>query len=873
MTQISIPNKIVAGLMVVVLIGAIFGVWQLSKDDDYETGSAKIDHLLASQSSRKGSSMVIASTSSPYFTLIGTPIAMYYENSQKNVKPLLVQDIDNPARGVTRFMESYGMDSPYYLPESDISTKEITGKKLYQESIKAAEKFWGESDGVILIKNDQEGYNMGIVVAPLASYLNIPIFVISEMNDKIVDALEDLGVKYSIICGDIGGYKKTMKFDSVEDAIDVVQKVIENGKAENAVVSYIALANPLDTHFPKVQDVVKHTFEGEVEHTETGSSANPGASGQNAPRDYFTIPPEYTYARVTVDTKLELKNHNVPIYNSDSTGDRIYTYIGTDLDEDGVIINDEDSKEDELNFFDPSLAYGYFQDSNGTWYAQGHTIRPMINAQGKHSVQVLASIPSLLPWEESKAKFKVEISVENLDDANFPLMNNISSLAPYLAAFRNGVVLAKPEYKIHTPNYLLNPDCGEPDTSEELMLDANKKATIIKKDLNELIGKISGMSTQTDEDISALANHYAERLPTEPIYIGIISDPNMVPWFYFPGGAPQFEPYEGAGIPGDLFYSDIDMNHDDAPYELDGELPSAELPIGRVTGWDAQDVSALLGRTFFYNEIIDTFSGLYGLNSWKSSALVTFGTEPPVESTISAHLKIAMMLENSGFYVDTTRFNEASRRSFGLDFSEFETYQLYEQSSFIFFCAHGFYYWYVPSAQESLVAHDGGFYKIKGTSGGGAFDVSHVKDMDFGPSIIFGSSCVTGKIDGIPGRNALSQAFLHAGFNTYIGASRLSYGTLAPTPDDNSDEHLGNYLGSLFYSYLSGGVYYDKSGQRYESAHENLATGQALALAKNDFITSKGMDGGGASDTTFEEFNIMGDPAFNPYEPIHEGMD
>lgn len=871
MNQILKQKKIIAILIIGIILAATIGIWQFTKDDEWETGKADIDDLLSSQSTRKESSMVIARTSSPYFALIGTPIALYYENSKKVANPLLVQDENNPARGVARFMDSYGSNSTYNLPESNLTSGDITSKVLYSESIKASEKFWEESDGVILITNDQDGYNMGIIVAPLASYLNIPIFVLSDMNEKIADTLGDLGVKYSIICGNTDGFKKTMRFESVEEAIDVVQKIIESGRGENSEVSYIALANPLDIHFPEVLDTLRHSFEGEVEHTETGSSANPGASGKNAPRDYFTIPSDYTYARVTVDTKMELKNHDIPGYNSDSTGDRIYTYIGTDLDEDGVILNDEDSEEDELNFFDPSLAYGYHQNSNGTWYAHGHTVRPMINAQGIHSIQVLASIPSLLPMEEQKARFIVNIKVENLEDANFPLMNNISSLAPYLAAFRNGVVLAKPEYKIHTPNYLENPDCGEPDTNEELMLDANKKATKIKKDLNWLVGKIANKPIDTDEDISMLAQHYAEKMHENPLFVGIISDPNMIPWFYFPGGHPAFEPYEGAGIPGDLFYSDIDMHPDDPPYELNGELPSAELPIGRVSGWDAQDVSALLGRTFFYNDIIDSFSGLYGLNPWKSSALVTFGSEPPVESTISAHIKIANMLTDAGFYVDTTRLNELSRRSFGLDLTGLETYQLYEQSSFIFFCAHGFYYWYVPSAQESVVATDGGFFKIKGTGAGGAFDVSHVKDMDFGPSIIFGSSCVTGKIDGIPARNALSQAFLHAGFNTYIGASRLSYGTLVPTPDPNSDEHLGNYLGSLFYSYLSGGVYYDKSGQKHESPYENLTTGQALAFAKNVFIQNKGLDGGGASDTTFEEFNIMGDPAFNPYEPNHEG--
>jgi len=250
--------------------------------------------------------------------------------------------------------------------------------------------------------------------------------------------------------------------------------------------------------------------------------------------------------------------------------------------------------------------------------------------------------------------------------------------------------------------------------------------------------------------------------------------------------------------------------------------------------------------------------------------MTTFGTEPPVETTVSAQYKLNLMWSEVGFQVDTTRVNELSRREFSPDVVEpleLETYQLYERSNFIFFCSHGFFYWYVPSAQESLIAEGGNI--IKGTGAGGAFDVAHVKDMDMGPSIIFGSSCVTGKIDGIPGRDALSQAFLHAGFNAYIGASRLSYGSIAPIPDPNSDEHLGNYLACLMYAYISGGTFYDKEKGQVYMPYADCPMGSALSFAKNTFVENKGPDPGSATYITYLEFNLMGDPAFNPYEPAN----
>jgi len=42
-------------------------------------------------------------------------------------------------------------------------------------------------------------------------------------------------------------------------------------------------------------------------------------------------------------------------------------------------------------------------------------------------------------------------------------------------------------------------------------------------------------------------------------------------------------------------------------------------------------------------------------------------------------------------------------------------------------------------------------------------------------------------------------------------------------------------------------------------------------LAKNYFVVTQGTDGPGANDDTIEAVILHGDPAFNPYEPIHEG--
>ena len=51
----------------------------------------------------------------------------------------------------------------------------------------------------------------------------------------------------------------------------------------------------------------------------------------------------------------------------------------------------------------------------------------------------------------------------------------------------------------------------------------------------------------------------------------------------------------------------------------------------------------------------------------------------------------------------------------------------------------------------------------------------------------------------------------------------------------------------------------------------DMSIGEAFMRAKNTFIGNEGSDNGGTNDDTIEEFNIHGDPAFNPYEPNHGG--
>lgn len=455
--------------------------------------------------------------------------------------------------------------------------------------------------------------------------------------------------------------------------------------------------------------------------------------------------------------------------------------------------------------------------------------------------------------------------------------------------------MAKPEYGIYEDvGYSGCESCGSPAANPDLLKASNEEATDVKHDLNRMLATLADLPMNYDvdfeektEQVVNLAQYYKDRNNAEDyFYLGIISDTNMVPHYYYYSS--QGDPKEGYGVPGDNFYADIDSHEKDAPYSMDAGEPSMELAVGRIDGWDTQDVSALLARTFFYDDILDHYQGHrveYNSGeivdfSFKSSTMTSVGSLPPVEGAISVTGKLDNMFFESGFTSDSNRDQQQSRRQWQgavpiVDSpdgaitamnSYLETYEVYERSSFIMICAHGFYYWYVPTAQEALASP----YWPE-THGGGAFDVDHVKDMTLGPSVMFASSCVTGRVDGLQPYNTLSLAWLHGGMNAYIGASRMSWGMILPVPDDKADEAFGDYLAYLMYGYLTGGICYDKSSFQVRPEVEDVTTGAALMLAKNKYVEKMGTDGGGPNNDTLNEFLLHGDPAFNPYEPNHDG--
>lgn len=864
-------KKVIATAIVVLLLITGISAIIVSPPEEkiFETRAATVNDILKVTSERALSNKtVVVSDDSPYYAIIATPLAVYYKNKNEKLSmPLLTVKRDGLSSAVTNFLAAYGNPKITMIGDADggsgyvgasIVENRITRDSVRETSVGVAKQFWKKTDCVILVRDNQDGYDLAVSGASIASYLNIPIIVTDKMDSSLAKFLGELGVKYTITYGETRGYGATMHISKVEELQDLTINILKNRL--NTTVNYITIANPIDVYEPAVLEKIEKHFEGQI--SDSSAPAYPGAApvGADGPSHNFDIPADYVYARLRIDIRMDVSKARGVMglgNDADASGERIYAFVGIDGNKDGKL--DSSAPEDKIQFFGGSPGYNYIRDGSvgRPLYAWFYTEIPFFKDTGAHTIQLVASLPTVYPTYTSD--YTVDVTIEKLASPTYPLVRGISSLAPYLAAFRQGVVLAKEDYQLYSLGYLSCNSCGVAASNPNVLTKANNQTLFVKNELNSLLGKIADKPSAKDKDITALAGYYQNLPFSKKPHVGIIADTNMVPQYYFK--TTQGGGEEGYGMPSDNIYMDIDMDKLNAPMDIGGNNPSFELPAGRILGVDAQDVSALLARTFFYNNIIyqqTTIGNTDALSSsWKSSAMTTVGTEPPVGAARTAMDKTNAMLTRAGFDVDSTKNGERSRRQFSED--------TYESSNFIFFCAHGFYYWYVPTAWEGTLGI------LPGTYGGGGFDVAHVKDMSLGPSVIYGSSCVTGRTDGLYPYNALSMAFIHAGVNTYVGATRSSWGGIVPVPNMEEGERLGDLLGMYFYGNLAGYTYDKHGGIITKNQLSDATVGIALMDAKNKYVESEGTDNGGANDDTFNEFVIYGDPAFNPYEPGNEG--
>jgi len=852
---------------------------------------------------------------------------------------LYVKDLANPSKTIQRTEKEIGLYVDYT----------IAGLSAKQSSLLTAALFWQSSNTALVLQNDTIGYNLGVVAAPIASYLDIPVIVTDAFDAEVTSVLESLGVTQLYVCGTLPVPEEytVIRFTDSSPITNMTIQIIEERFGKQ--VQYITITNPLDVQRPHVLDTTRVEVTGTTQSAISLPSQLVGlllrGSGSTST---FTIPDHYKYALVSIDL-TNLNSENVQLLGDKlalmmlSPTNETYLYTGTSsghpiLDRNGDIITD-----------------------------QLHFDTVLYNRPGTYTLLVYGYWFGI-----TRGSYALNVTVQKLDSPLVPLMDNISSVAPFLTAYHQGVVFADTGFAFAADDDVLYngspcPGMTQAGGNPNLTVPANLHTMQIHDQLNELLSEISGID---GKDLRQLRDYYKEH----PLSIAIVADPTMVPMYFYynPDGRPDTHNggVMGYSVPSDFIYADVDVDHVDPENDTYSAWPFMENTVGRVTGWDAQDCSALIDRTIFYDTIIAH------LGDWKKNSLVQTGcglefqnlpiitrlgqllysgrgepTKFPTGESTFMNLRLTDDMKTGGFNSQHTFFLQSQRVGFtkeGLDkirkagllnrlifpgpeaLIHFISSQkkvtggkLQLNSSFIFGFAHGFYNLF---EYGDILIDSRGFPGVttlarldpmlrSDLSGLGSYEVRTVQNMDYGPSVVFIESCITARTDGIDAENVLSQAFLHAGVNAYIGATRVTAdpGYLEPRPLPK-----GWGIGILG---LTKAILNLKVKGQYPDAHfgaviaenvilnlinDNATIGMALRDSKNVYLPTDANStflwspplslstGFSALDAAFQEaslmksgsgrtrvldkkyvalheFTLYGDPAFNPYQPINNG--
>jgi len=816
-------DKLIAVIGVVILVIASIGIYTWKPGETMQHLSSIDDFFVVSSSISDLPDAVAVSDADPFYALIATPLAVHYNaEGKQEIIPMYVQNYSNPSRAISRAEEQIDIAANEFIDDS---------RSVKEWSIELAKKYWSSSEAALIIENNESGYNLGVMATPLASYLSIPIIVTDELDHQIREVFNELGVKRTLICGDnIEGYGDVLRFNTVEEIVDNTTKLLIEKFGD---IDYITITNPIDAWPPEVLDSEEWIFEDTFSTMATTELLQSVTAGSNE-LGTFTIPSDYKYALV------KFKGINLHSENVNELGDNVMFMCG-------IIDEDEYEGLQQFEVFVGGTGAGGVpvRDANGKIIEDVSYNEAVLYDRGGMEYQITVS-PSWLASNEGKVR--AEVTVEKLSDPIYPMMKGLSSVAPYLTAYHKGLLFGKPEFAFAADDEVLymgetSPGFYVPRRNPRLIEASNDHIFSIHEEINDLLEKLAGISTEREYDLKYLREHYKNN----PMYVALVGGATVLPQYIYDTPsmpAKSFEDvsyYVGAGIPSDFIYANIDPSPGDwssqAP-DVYSEYPFQENIIGRITGWDVQDASALITRTIFYDEITDD------MGEWKDSATVQLGGgndfqkpfvrykifgellgmthrgEPMKMQTGASYfsgLALQKNVEELGFVTEYVRENAATYQGFSNDAIDMIKKanvlnklllskqqlkknvgvdiavggQLQENSNFILANAHGNQHMFgmgdvgiyklgiglpngILERVMAKVATLMGFGPGLSLSDYGYYSTRNVENMDLGPSFLWIESCICGKIDGVYPKQGISQAYLHSGCNAVIAATTSS---------------------------------------------------------------------------------------------------
>ncbi len=602
-------DKIIAILGVVILIISSIGIFTFQQETQLVQAGEIDDVFEISGTLINVPDSIIASDTSPFYPLIATPVAVNYDESEeRSVIPLYVMNSSEPSDAVRRIRSS---QLSQYSFNEHIIPDNTDPKNI---SLEFAEQFWEQTNAALIISMDQRGYELGVLATPIASYLSIPVIVTDEIDADVVQTLREIGVTHTIICGEpLTGYGKEIHLKSVDEVMDATIAIT---KEKFGTIDYISLTNPIDAFPPEVLDVTEFYFGPEtvksasmIRQSTMGYALSSFRSGFITNWE-FTIPEDYKYALI----EFEGYNHEI----------------------DGVE-EFSDYAEFSINPIDKEATWNYIKTTSGMAKIDraGNIIEDSVYLEkvfydcGGDTFHLTAG-GSWALLDEGRVSSRV--TVKKLDNPVYEMMGGLSSLAPYLTAYYNGIVFGRTDFAftadddIITDEGTTSPGYFIAGRNIDLVPLSNKHIIDnIHEPLNNLLAELADIPYGQAVDLKHLTDYYKNN----PVHIALVGGVTAIPRYIYenevgPIEYVGFQGFAGGGTPTDNIYGNIDpVKYDYSNifsdiYSTTGH-PYIENIVGRITGWDTQDANALILRSLFYEDIIE------GLNEWKNNFGNLFG--------------------------------------------------------------------------------------------------------------------------------------------------------------------------------------------------------------------------------------------------------
>ena len=711
----------------------------------------------------QGQSVVIIPDSDPFFGTISTSIACWY-NKATNMTvllPLLIQHNGNLTEQQQRFIDKYFISTNYTLLilgnhlNTTYPTKEILGSTTEVANAVATQLFIQASTVLIIPYYLDDAYKLSIMAAPLASYLNSPILIFNNSNQAdLQEICTTLHTTNAYVIGDININLTNINMIKLKNAEEIEYMILTTIKEEFGQINYMTITNPSDVIpcYQKEKQIT--TFIDKIKNVQVtllGKTMN--LKGNDTRKYNIYIPDGINYLQI--NGILNKKGGEI----LDTDRPIIPLLFMSLYDQQGNIVA-----------YSNSLAYeiGKTYLDTLTCNATGNytlVVRGYNGIKGGYFIQRGISIMN--------AEITITITTEYLEKPHFPLIPKLSMTAPYLTAAHGGIIITN-DHELTSDTYAkvaIGSGTG-PWYNESLQQFNNEQVNKTVDQLNETITLLNSFNLLT----SYLSG---------PSWLAIIGDTNMIPMYYY---GPSQQDLVEKGLPSDN------------PYSL-----QEKLSTGRIVGWNLQDVSLLIAKTFFYQ----TICGQPDISDpWYTRFSFIFGEGFGETGGIFHQIPYAQEIKKYGFDPRIYGDFRNSRQMATL-------LKTYTNANYIEYIGHADWFWFTPA-----------MYGLDTYSR--AIDVAHVKHWIIEkPAIFLTSACLMGRIDGISPEMNIGLAMLHIGCNGFIGATRETGQEAGLTTFEN---HL---------------------------IIDDWSIGEALRGEKR-------ID---KEPPTYYVRTLFGDPAFNPYEP------